>query len=665
MARHTRRYLWSIGVACLAGSACGEDVRPAGAAQFADAAGAPPLGTDIDPASGAPNTEGDASVATGRCSHFTAERAPFFGDLHVHTALSLDANVQGTRVRPMDAYRFARGETIPIPPYDAQGKATRNLKLARPLDFAAVTDHAEFLGLVGTCADKDAPGYDALNCETFRTSPGVSFYTLNVALSSAQGSAGYIAPCDEGNAFCGAAARGLWQEAQVAAAASYDQSAACTFTSFVAYEWSASPGTKNLHRNVIFASSEVPELPFSYFDGNEEEALWDALDRDCLRRGKGCDVLTIPHNSNLSAGLMFEPVDRDGNPFSAAYAKRRRSFEPLAELFQHKGSSECLPALGNDEACNFELLAHNTLASVALSSPPDTLTARDFLRDALGQGLGFEASLGENPFAYGFIGSTDSHLGTPGAVEEAAFAGHGGAGGPPSGAATSALPDQPELNPGGLAVLWAEENTREALFAAMRRREAYATSGPRDTLRVFAGYDLPDDLCTRGDLAKAGYAGGVPMGGELRAREAAPRVVVSALADPSTEPSLTGLETLQVVKGTLVDGVPQFKVFDVANTVDGAGLDAETCLPLGKGAASLCAVFEDPEHDAARPAFYYARVLHAPSCRWQALRCRAAGVTCKAGAAVPAGYESCCGSAPDVIRERAWSSPIFVHAEAP
>jgi hypothetical protein len=652
MARHLFRLRWPLGIACLAALACGEDSTPK-------------LTSGTDPATAAPDAGDDAGVSDMRCSHFTVERAPFFGDLHVHTALSLDANVQGTRVRPMDAYRFARGEAISLPPYDAQGNAARTLKLARPLDFAAVTDHAEFLGLVGTCVDKNAPGYDSPNCETFRTQPGISFYTLNVALSAAQGSAGPIAPCDETNAYCGAAARGLWQEAQAAAAASYDQSAACTFTSFVAYEWSASPGTKNLHRNVIFANSTVPALPFSYFDGNEEEALWDALDRDCRKGGKGCDVLTIPHNSNLSAGLMFEPIDRAGSPFSAVYAKRRRSFEPLAELFQHKGSSECLPALGNDEACNFELLPHNTLSSVALALPPDTLTPRDFLRDALGRGLGFEASLGENPFAYGFIGSTDTHVGTPGAVEEAAFAGHGGAGGPPSSAEKTALPDQTELNPGGLAVLWAEENTRESLFAAMRRREAYATSGPRDTLRVFAGYDLPSDLCSRGDLATRGYAGGVPMGGELDARTEAPRMVVSALADPNADPALTGLEALQVVKGTLVDGVPQFKVFDIAGAAPGAGADPETCETGEKGAMSLCGVFQDPEYHPASPAFYYARVLHAPSCRWQALRCRAAGVRCTAGAAVPAGYEACCGSAPDLIRERAWSSPIFVHAEAP
>ena len=617
---------------------------------------------------GAPSA--DAGAVARRCALFSPTRLPFFGDLHVHTALSLDANLQGTRLRPADAYRFARGERVDLPPYDASGRAQRTVQLARPLDFVAVSDHAEFLGLVTTCVTPGLAGYDSPECTAYRTQPASSFLNFNAYLGAQQGNARLPAPCTGDNAYCGSAARAAWEETRQAAARAQDATDACAFTSFVAYEWSASPATQNLHRNVIFRSESVPELPFSYFDGNQEEQLWDALERDC-QSAAGCDVLTIPHNSNLSAGLMFEPVDREGRPFDRAYAERRARMEPLVEVFQHKGSSECLPALGSDEQCGFELIPYNTLGTATIAGMPgiqqpnDTLLPRDYVRHALGQGLLLSRSLGANPFAYGFIGSTDTHVGTPGAVDEREFVGHGGAGQSARDGRPAGLVDTPFFNPGGLAVLWAEENSRDALFAAMKRREAYATSGTRITLRFFGGFDLPADSCGAPDFAQAGYARGVAMGGVLEgARRAAgsgaPRFALSALRDPGT-PRTPGmpLDRVQIVKGWLAGDEVKYAIFDVATGSGDAAVDPTTCELKGSGSDELCGTWTDPSFDPTQPAFYYARVLERPSCRWHVHACLAAGVNCADAATVKVGFEECCGALPKLQAERAWSSPIF------
>ncbi|MDB4975548.1 MAG: hypothetical protein JWN48_3889 [Myxococcaceae bacterium] len=617
-----------------------------------------------------------AADAAVRCKSYLPERQPFFGDLHVHTALSLDANLQGTRLRPADAYRFARGERVDLPPYDESGKATRSIALARPLDFVAVSDHAEFLGLVTTCLTPGLPGYDASTCERYRAMPEAAFFALNTGLAAPQGSAKYLPPCDAENAYCGSAAVSAWNEIKEAAQGAQDATDACSFSSFIAYEWSASPGTKNLHRNVIFRGTEVPALPFTYFDGNQEEQLWSSLEQSCLQQA-GCQVLTIPHNSNLSAGLMFETVDRDGKPFDRAYAERRRRFEPLVEIFQHKGSSECLPEMGADELCSYELSPYDTLSTTTLGGAPDKLVASDFVRDALARGLQLQETLGANPFAYGIVASTDSHVGTPGAVEERTFSGHGGAGAS-ARLARPGLVDSPWFNPGGLAGLWAEENSRAALFDAMRRREAFGTSGPRIVLRMFGGFDLPADLCSAPDFAQQGYAHGVPMGGELRpkggeqggARDAgggaeeehvaaiAPRFAIWALRDPGTEgaPSVP-LQRIQVIKGWVEDSQTRYAVYDVAGQDQGADVDLTTCEPRGQGADELCTVWTDPKFDASQHAFYYARVLENPSCRWQTRACLAAHVNCEEPRE---GFEACCDrSLPPTQQERAWSSPIF------
>jgi len=642
-----RRALVAIGIAIVVGS-CGTSSKPRSTVK--DAATDAASDAAIDP--------------QAACTRNNPLRDVYFGDLHVHSALSLDANLQGTRVRPTDAYRFARGEEIDVPPYDAKGRAQRSLQLSRPLDFMAVTDHAEFLGLVTTCTTPGLDGYETAECKAYRSDPDNSFVSFNLHLTAEPDDAKQVPPCSKANRYCGAAELTSWNEIREAAAHADDRSAACSFTSFVGYEWSASPSTRNLHRNVIFADERVPALPFSYFDGSRETELWSALESDCLGADIGCDVLTIPHNSNLSSGLMFEPLDPRGKPFDAAYAKRRATMEPLLEIFQHKGSSECLPEMGSDEACNFELLPYKNLANVALGGAAQELVAGDFARDALGVGMQLGEKLGHNPFRYGFIGSTDSHLGIAGAVDEPSFVGHGGAGNPARSVLPKGLVDHAWLNPGGLTALWSEENSRPALFAAMRRREAYATSGPRITLRFFGGFGLSKTLCDSARFAELGYEQGVPMGGELSHKDAkgkTPRFALWALRDPGTKTQPGhSLSRAQIIKGWLEQGKVKYAVIDVVTPVDdGAEVDLKTCKAEGRGKAELCSTWSDPDFDPSVPAFYYARVLEVPSCRWHAYACAAAKVDCADPATITEGFEPCCDGRPATVSERAWSSPIF------
>ena len=329
-----------------------------------------------------------------------------------------------------------------------------------------------------------------------------------------------------------------------------------------------------------------------------------------------------------------------------------------------------MPETGADELCRFEVVPFNTLGSATIAGTarldqimPNELLPRDFVRHALGQGLLLQTRLGANPFAYGFVASTDTHLGTPGAVDERSFMGHGGAG-QAARDQGAGLVDTIWFNPGGLAVLWAEENSRAALFAAMKRREAYGTSGSRIVLRFFGGFDLPPEQCAATDFAKQGYARGVPMGGELAPPQGsviAPRFAVYALRDPgSSQAPGVPLERVQIIKGSLVGEAVQYSVVDVKTAALSGTLDERTCQPSAGGADEICASWVDPTFDPNVPAFFYARVLEAPSCRWQAHACLAAGVDCASPATVRAGLEGCCDTRfPRVQQERAWSSPIF------
>jgi hypothetical protein len=596
------------------------------------------------------------------CAARSPLRSPFFGDLHVHTSFSQDASTQGTRNGPREAYQFARGEPLGIQPYDEEGRAQRSLQLARPLDFAAVTDHAELLGEVEICRTHRLAGHRSFMCWISREYPRAAYFIMNTK-SSMQNPTRF-GFCGEDGRRCLEAARIPWQEIQAAAEGAYDRTPACRFTSFVGYEWTGSRNTNNLHRNVIFRNERVPDLPISFYEASDAESLWQGLRKSCLAGRAGCDLIVIPHNSNLSNGLMFPSVGPEGEPITREEARTRSELERLVEVMQHKGDSECrLSPDSTDELCGFEKLSYANFGQKYFPLFAKQADPRSFVRQALGGGLEEEQRLGVNPFKYGLIASTDTHLGTPGAVDERNHPGHGGAGAPAAREMPKGLPDDFEFNPGGLAVIWAEENSRDSLFEAMRRREVYGTSGPRHIVRFFGGWKLPENLCSQEKFAATGYAKGVPMGGDLPARSAdAPTFAVSALRDPGTgERPGVALQRIQIVKGWLDKGASRERVYQVAGEAEnGASVDLETCEPSGSGSDSLCSVWRDPDFDPSQRAFYYARVVENPSCRWSTLVCNAKGVDCSDPGSVPSELAICCerGRA-KTVQERSWTSPIW------
>ena len=603
-----------------------------------------------------------SSQAEPACEAHDPLRRPFFGDTHVHTALSFDAMGQGTRAGPRDAYRFARGEAIGLPPFDAEGFALRTMQLRRPLDFAMVSDHAELLGETRICTMPGLPGHDAYACVLARRWPRLGYALINGHVFS-QEHPQRLSLCGEDASRCLEAARTPWHRIQQAAESATDRSPACRFTAFVGYEWTGMPSGDNIHRNVVFRNANVPELPASFLDSPTPEGLWSALERDCLHAGVGCDALAIPHNSNLSNGRMWPAASGPGHEPSAEAARRQARIEPLVEITQHKGDSECRAGEA-DELCGFETLPWARMqesASSWLWQPP---APGVYTREVLAQGLLLDQQVGANPFKFGLIGSTDTHYATPGMVEEDRHPGHG-AGLISSRYEVPPIPDQPRFNPGGLAVLWAEENSRDSLFAAMRRRETYGTSGPRMEVRFFGGWEYAQDICTAADFAAQGYAGGVPMGGTLAPAPgpgARPGFALYALRDPGPpDRPGTPLQRLQVVKAWLDDGEVREAVFDVAGDPGNeANVDFATCTPQGAGFDRLCTLWEDPDFSADEHALYYARVIENPSCRWQHFHCLAAGANCSDPSSVSPGLEACCDPAiPRSVQERAWSSPIW------
>ena len=568
----------------------------------------------------------------------------------IERSSSFDAYTFETRNGPRDAYRFARGETVGLAPLDPAGVPTRTHQLRVPLDFAAVTDHAEMLGETRLCTigNLQTPACQAIRDGNFGL---VGFY-FRAQFTAADPQR--RAFCGTGGQLCLQAAASPWDEIKLAAAEFDDPAPSCQFSTFIGYEWTASPGGDTGHRNVLFKGSNVPVLPQSYVEVQDPFALWTALDAQCASIGGDCEAITIPHNSNLSAGVSFQTTGPGGAPLTFSDAFFRRSNEPLVELTQHKGDSECRTGVGTaDPRCSFEKLA---------SGPPASDTPLAYMRNALLEGLAIDKNLGANPFAQGFIGSSDTHNGTPGATLEDDFPGHTG-----SDDATPAqrLSDsRVGFNPGGLMAVYAEENSRTSLFADIERRETYATTGTRPTLRFFGGFELPAGLCVRPDLVEQGYAQGVPMGGDLVANPAdtGPRFVVSALKDPGS-PGFPGtpLAEIEIVKGWVDDaGATHEAIVTVAGGLPGPGaLDEETCTTDGSGTAALCGEWQDLDFDPNQHAFYYSRLLESPTCRWSALECRAQGVDCST--TPPAGFENCCdGSVPDAIQERATSSPIWV-----
>lgn len=596
------------------------------------------------------------------CSDHNPLRNLYFGDLHVHTSYSFDAYINAVEVDPFDAYGFARGEAVQLP--DDLG-GLRTVALERPLDFAAVTDHGEYLGEVSACKDPESPAYTTDLCVGLRDGDPAVLVQWGLGL----GASNPVRPkaiCEIID--CSSAAAGAWTRTQEAAEAAYDRSDACEFTSFVAYEWSGATSLSNLHRNVIFRSERVPSLPITHYEEPDFWGLWRALKRECIDGINGCDVLAIPHNTNWSNGNMFVVEYPEGD--EVELAGLRAELEPLIEVYQHKGDSECMNGVDGsfgepDELCDFEKLRTGEFENCGDGTGSGGMinngcvSRLDFVRGILNEGLREQQRIGVNPYKLGLMASTDTHNGTPGAVEEYAYPGHfGAAEGSPNMRLTGAVPGGPLNSPGGLIAVWSEENSREAIFAAMKRREVYGTSGPRMQIRMFGGWELPTDICERADLVELGYELGVPMGGDLPSRPegaGAPTFVVQAAKDPGTaaQPG-TDLQRIQIIKGWVdAGGQSRVEVFDIAGEEQtSAGVDLTTCEPQGVGAAMLCGHWVDPNFDPEQRAWYYARVVENPVCRWSTRDCNEL-------AAASEELPPACESALDIIQERAWTSPVW------
>lgn len=631
------------------------------------------------------------------CSEHTPTKRPMFGDLHVHTSLSFDSYVSSQRNDPSAAYRYAKGQAIILS--DEDSNQAIKAQIQRPLDFTAVTDHAEFLGPINLCTQDSSrlaywfPACIATRSENFYVQLLAANYWVSMGVTDTSSTKEKSFACTLGD--CDAAHKEAWQTIQAAAEEHYDRSSDCQFTTFVGYEYTDAPNFSNLHRNVIFRNERVTETAISTYDTGSLNypALWQRLREECTDGGKGCDVISIPHNPNLSRGLMFP------DPRSEREAADRLYFEPLVELVQHKAASECrfdrLLQRGvatEDELCDFEQALADNLSMLGTvfgkvrteEARPvgiDDFGRRNMVRNVLKDGLALQNTTGTNPFKLGFIGSTDTHSATPGAAEEDNYVGHLGR----RDSGYRNVQDHFFDNPGGLAVVWAEENSRDSIFTGMRNRETYATSGTRPIVRFFAGQDLPETLCNDPDMLTKAYAQGVPMGAELPATERSPRFLVSAAKDTGS-PGRPGLDLqrLQVIKGWLdQQGNTHERVFDVAGSADnGAGVDPESCAPTGTGHTNLCTVWQDPEYSAEQAAFYYVRVLENPSCRWSTLQCQAGGVNPFASNCAEQAqqqnalrneegargdvYNSCCLDPAEqpfyspTIQERAWTSPIWL-----
>ena len=600
-------------------------------------------------------------------------RNAYFGDLHVHTTYSFDAYAFGTVATPSDAYRYARGEAIRHP-------AGFDVQLRQPLDFYAVTDHAMFLGVAKAAADTSTriSEYDFAQVLHGLNEPdNMTLVSLPQRIKAFSGLLPRLATAvHEGRVdreLVLDITRSAWRDT-IAAADLWNEPG--RFTTFAAYEYTSSTDDRgNLHRNVIFRDTEeLPEIPFSRFHSQNPEGLWDWMD---ALRDKGVESLAIPHNSNGSNGQMFKLVDWAGNPFDDAYGEQRIRNEPLVEITQVKGTSETHPSLSDtDEWAGFEIMPFR-VATMLPSAPPGS-----YVRDALRRGLSLEARGTVNPYEFGIVGASDTHTGAVSDDESNFFSKLGMLdstadlrGSVPMSFIQATLTRfvasdlvaevdgesytqsaTPTYGASGLAGVWAEENTRISLYEAFRRKETFATSGPRIPVRFFAGFDLGPKLLDAPDMIERAYAGGVPMGSDLEvAAGATPRFLVWAARDPASAP----LQRLQIIKGWEEGGETFERVYDIACS-DGLNVDATTgrcpdnrarvdltdcSITRDSGAGTLSALWTDPDFDAGQRAFYYVRVLENPTCRWSTWDAIRAGVEPRSDLA-------------KTLQERAWSSPI-------
>jgi hypothetical protein len=613
------------------------------------------------------STSASAQYAPGP-SHSKASYSPYptkdfpnrvyFGDTHLHTAYSADAGMVGAIVGPEEAYRFARGEEV-------MSNSGLPVKLERPLDFLVIADHAENLGLAPMIAASD-PGllkseWGKTVHDLVKAGKGPDAFNMWLAAMSALK-----------DPFKGqekSMAEPAWK-AITAAAEKYNEPG--RFTSFIGYEWTSGPNGNNLHRNVIFRDGKDKAdqiVPLSYYDTGDPEDLWKWM--ASYEQKTGGKVLAIPHNGNLSNGLMFDDVTlTTRKPLDRAYAEARARWEPIYETTQPKGDGETHPNLSrNDEFANFERWDKASLGPELKT--PDMLR-REYTREALKRGLAYEGQVGVNPFKFGLIGSTDMHTGLATTTEDNFFGkvallepsadpirfDEVVAGRIPEGRARKDQHLARETSASGLAAVWAHDNTRDALWDAMARKEVYATTGTRLVVRVFGGFDFTAQDLERSDFAEHGYARGVPMGGDLKAAPAGkvPSLLVRAMRDADG----ANLDRVQVIKGWLdAAGKTHEQVYDLAWSGDRkAGKDGKLP-PVGNtvdvkqasytnaiGAPYLSAYWQDPAFDPKQRAFYYVRVLEIPTPRWTTYDAKFFGVK------LPS-------DVPTSIQERAYTSPIW------
>lgn len=582
------------------------------------------------------------------------QRQLLWGDTHIHTYNSPDAFLMLNRsVGPDEAYRFAKGQTI-IHPYT---KAT--IRLRRPLDFLVVADHGEALGVIRKIFEGDA--------RIVNTPLGQTMLEAAKTGQEAQAFADLIGETNQarkegdplninpqtamGGLQVGAS---VWREITAAADRHNDPG---KFTAFIGWEWTSAPGGGNLHRVILLqedASVADRFTPYTTLVSSRPEELWAWLDKTSQRLG--AHFLAIPHNSNLSDGMMFDEVDSEGRPIDAQYARTRARWEPVVEATQTKGDSETHPALSpTDEFADFEFYGYLLTRD---QRPITEGKEGDYVRSGLIRGLEIEQRTGVNPYKFGLIGSTDSHTGMSTADEDH-FQGKFAYDSIPANKEGNALSgaDGNDMGASGLAAVWAEENTRASIFEALQRKEVYATTGQRMTVRFFGGWDYEAADASSADLAATGYAKGIPMGGDLaNAPEGkAPTFLIHAAKDPD----YANLDRIQVVKGWVdADGEGRQKVFNVA-LADGRVETDGVVPPVGNtvnlqtaewdnsiGDPQLSAVWTDPEFDPEQRAFYYVRVLAIPTPRHSLYDAVALQKP------HPADH-------PATIQERAYTSPIW------